>query len=146
MDSTRSAMEVWRIRKSGLELIRNMVMVYKLSGYGELATGIVVGLVDFNFFMPDSVVKMINHKDKVSAFGEYWENHSAYKLGEVELQAGWENQDQIVPPETTQFIGHLDQQPPADPSDLLTKELTGHRWTWRPSHPIHDRETISQQP
>lgn len=68
IDSTRSAIQIWKIRKSGLEVIKTMVHIFKLEGYGEFATGIVVGLIDFNFFMPESVVKMTSFKEKIKSF------------------------------------------------------------------------------
>ena len=72
IDSTRSAVQVWNIRKAGLGLIKQMALLYKLEGYGELATGLLVALIDFNFFMPPTVVQMTTHQARAKEFGEHW--------------------------------------------------------------------------
>ena len=71
IDSTRSAIQLWSIRKAGLELVKQESLLYKLEGYGELATGLIVGLIDFNFFMPEVAVKMNSNEERVKLFGEY---------------------------------------------------------------------------
>jgi hypothetical protein len=90
VDSTRSAQQVWRIRKAGLELFRQEVLLEKLQGYGELATGMAVALLDYNFFMPEALVASNSHPQRVQAFGEYWEDVQQYKLGDVDLPNGWQ--------------------------------------------------------
>ena len=70
-------------RGIGLELAKQYALIYKFEGYGELATGIIVGLIDFNFCMPEEVVALGNHEEKVRAFGSYWEDHRRYKIGEL---------------------------------------------------------------
>jgi len=36
-----------------------MLLVYKMEGYHELATGLIVGMIDFNICMPEKVAAMV---------------------------------------------------------------------------------------
>ena len=88
IDSTRSAVQVWKLRTVGLAIVEKIILIYKLEGYEELATGIIAALIDFNFFMPDTAVTLDNQA-RVNQFGLYWEHQNYFKLAEVQGLTGW---------------------------------------------------------
>jgi hypothetical protein len=83
--------EIWRIRKAAQEVTKSMLQVYKLEGYGELATGIIVALLEYNIFMPEEATCLPRLEDKLHLFQKYWEHCQAYKLGETNRGSSWSN-------------------------------------------------------
>lgn len=65
------------------------MLLYKLEGYHELATGLIVALIEYNIFMPDEVIQNTSLDYKLKAFVQYWEEYNIYKLGEIDQRVSW---------------------------------------------------------